>query len=87
MTNAGIPVELWGHHGDLKYWEAQKRYMKTDTPRLLSVSRVAIDPPKTLVPDARIEFELAEMAEEMKMAEDKQTPVFVGVPTGAFAWS
>ena len=55
--NAGVPAELWGHHGDRKSWEAQKCYIKTDTPRLLSVSLAAMGPPKTPAPDVRIELE------------------------------
>ncbi len=53
--------------------------MKTNTPRLLSVSRAAIGLPKTPAPDVRIEFESAGAPPEM--AEDEQPPVVVGVPT------
>jgi hypothetical protein len=84
-SNAGVPAELWGQHGDWKSWEAQKRYMKTDTPRLMSVSRAAMGPPETPAPDVRIKFESAGAPPEM--AEDKQPRVVVGLPTGAFAWS
>ena len=59
--------------------------MKTETPRMLSVSRVAMGPPRTPAPDVRIEFESAGAPPEM--AEDERPPVVVGVPTGAFAWS
>ena len=62
-----------------------KRYMKTDTPRLLSVSRAAMSLPKTTAPDVRIESESAGAPPEM--AEDEQPPAVVGVPAGAFAWS
>ena len=27
-SNAGIPIELWGHHGDWASFKSQKRYMK-----------------------------------------------------------
>jgi hypothetical protein len=47
----------WGQHGDWKSWGAQKRYMKTDTPRLLPLLRDAMGPPKTPAPDVRIECE------------------------------
>ncbi len=77
-SNAGVPAELWGQHGDWKSWDAQKRYMKTDTPRLLSVSRAAMGPPQTTAPDVRIECESAGAPPEM--AEDEQAPVVVGVP-------
>ncbi len=59
--------------------------MKTDTPRLLSVSRAAMGPPKTPAPDVRIECESAGAPPEM--AVDEQPPVVVGVPARAFAWS
>ncbi len=59
--------------------------MKTDTPRMLSVSRAAMGSPMTLAPDVRIEFESEGAPPEM--AENEQPPVVVGVPTGAFAWS
>jgi hypothetical protein len=84
-SDAGVPAELWGQHGDWKSWEAHKHYMKTDTPRLLSVSRAAMGTPMTPAPDVRIEFESA--SAPLEMAEDDQPPVVVGVPTGAFAWS
>jgi integrase len=84
-SNAGVPAELWGQHGDWKSWEAQKRYMKTDTPRLLSVSRADMGPLKTTAPDVRIECESAGAPPEM--AEEEEPPVVVGVPAGAFAWS
>jgi len=84
-SNAGVPAELLGQHGDWKSWEVQKRYIKTDIPRLLSVSRAAMGSPKTPTPDVRIEFESAGASPEM--AEDEQPPVVVGVPTRAFAWS
>ena len=84
-SNAGVPAELWGQHEDCKSWEAQKLFMKTDTPSLLSVSRAAMGPPKTPAPNVRIEFESA--GAPLEMAEDEQPPVVVGVPTGAFAWS
>ncbi len=59
--------------------------MKTDKPRLLSVSRAAMDTPMNPVPDVLIKFEFAVAPPEI--AEDEQPPVVVGVPTKAFAWS
>ncbi len=85
VSNAGVPAELWGQHGDWKSWEAQKRCMKTDTLRLLSVSRAAMGPPKTTAPDVRIECESADALPDM--AEDEQPPVVVGALAGAFACS
>ncbi len=29
-SNADIPLELWGHHGDWATYKSQKRYMKND---------------------------------------------------------
>ena len=74
-----------GHHGDWKSWEAQIHYMKSDTSRLMSVSQAATGTSMTLAPDVRIEVESADAPPEM--AEDKQPPVVVGIPTGVFAWS
>jgi len=59
--------------------------MKSDTPRLLSVSRAAMGLPKTPVPDVRIEDESAGVP--LAMAEDDLLPHVIGVPPGAFAWS
>jgi hypothetical protein len=78
--NAGVPAELWGHHGDWSSWEAHKRYMKSDTTHLLSASRTAMGPPKTPAPDARIEC-------EPEMVEEEQALDVVEVPSGALAWS
>ena len=38
-ANAGVPAELWGHHGDWHSLAPQKVYMKSDKEFLLSVSR------------------------------------------------
>ena len=62
---AGVSAELWGHHGDWKYWEEQKRYMKIDTPRLLSVSLGAMGTLLTPAPNVRIELESAGSPSEM----------------------
>ena len=57
--------------------------MKTDTPRLLSVSRAAMGPPKTTASDVRIECKSAGAPPEM--AEDEQPPVSCGWSTsGSF---
>jgi len=37
-SSAGIPLELWGQHGDLKLAAAQRCYMKKDVASILSVS-------------------------------------------------
>ncbi len=54
-ANSDVPKELWGQHGDWKSWEAHKRYMKSDTKHLLSVSRAAMSLPKGTAPEVRIE--------------------------------
>jgi hypothetical protein len=83
--NAGVSDELIGQHGDWKTKAAQRRYMKSDTTRLLSVSRAAMGLSKTPAPDVRIEGESAGVPPAM--AEDDLPPDVIGVPPGAFAWS
>ena len=79
-------MKLWGQHGAWnKTLNAQKRYMKSGTPRLLSVSRTAMRLPTGLAPDVRTECGSA--VAPTLMAEDEKPPVVVGVPKGAFAWS
>ena len=58
--------------------DAQKRYMKSDTTRLLSVSRATMGPPKTPALVVRIEGESTIATSEM--AEEEQPPDVVGVP-------
>jgi len=69
-----------GAHGRRK-----KRHTKSDTTRLLSVSRAAMVPPKTVAPDVRIDCESAGALPEM--AEEEQAPDVVRGPSGAFACS
>ena len=83
--NAGVSDDLIGQHGDWKTKAALRRYLKSDTPRLLSVSRAAMRPPGTTAPVVRIEEESAGVPPEA--AVDDLPPVVVGVPSGAFAWS
>jgi hypothetical protein len=83
-ANAGVPAELWGQHGDWKSAASQKRYMKSDTEHLLSVSRAAMGP-STPAPDVRIGNESAGPTPEM--AEVELVLDVVGVPAGAFSWS
>ena len=47
-ANAGVPVELWGQHGDLHSLAAQKVYMRSDKDSLLSVSREVMRLPVVL---------------------------------------
>ena len=83
-SNAAVLAELWGHRGGWITCEAQKRYIKSDTTRCFSVSRVAKGPPKTPAPYVRIECDAAEAPPEL--AEEEQTPDMVGVPSSASAW-
>ena len=83
--NAGVSDELIGQQGNRKTKAAQRRYMKSVSPRLLSVSRAAMGLPKTPVPDVRIEDESAGVPPVM--AEDDLLPDVIGVPPEAFAWS
>ena len=85
VSNAGVPAGLCGQNGEWSTWEAKKCYMKSDTTRLLSVSRAAMGRPKTPAPDVRIGCESEGTPPEM--AEEEQPPDVVGVPAGAFAWS
>ena len=57
--------------------------MKSDTPRLLPVSKAAMDLPKTPTPDVWIEDESAGVPPVV--AEDDLPPDVIGVPPGAFA--
>jgi hypothetical protein len=65
--------------------EAQKRYMKCDPARLLSVSRAAISLPTDLAPDLRTKFESAVVPP--LMVDDNAPPDVLGVPKGALAWT
>ena len=45
--NAGIPVELWGEHGDWASFKRTHRYMKRDVKYILSVSFTAMKHPSS----------------------------------------
>jgi hypothetical protein len=53
VSNAGVPCELWGQHGDWHSLQAQKVYMKSDVDSLLSVSRAAMSLPMGSKPAGR----------------------------------
>ena len=78
-------TELWRQLGDWKTLDAQKRYMKSDKERLLSVSRVVMRLLTGLAPDVRTECGSA-VAPPLAAGDDAP-PDVVGVPKGAFAWS
>jgi len=81
----GVPAELWGHHGDWKTLDAQKRYMKSDKTWLLSVSRAAMRLPTGMATDVRTECDSA--VDPPLVAGDDAPLDVVGVPKGAFTWS
>ena len=84
-ANSDVPAELWGQHGDKKTMDAQKRYMKSNKTKLLSVSRAAMGLPRGLAPDVRTEGGSA-VAPPLAAGDDAP-PDVVGVPKGAFSWS
>ena len=65
--------------------DAQKRYMKSNKTRLLSVSRAAMRHPTGMAPDVRTERGSA--VDAPLVAGDDAPPDVVGVPKGAFTWS
>ena len=84
-SNGGVPAELWGQHGDWKtLLDAQKRYMKSDKTRLLSVSRAAMRLLTGMAPDVRTDCGSA--VDPPLMAGDDAPPHVVGVPKGVFSW-
>jgi integrase len=84
-ANSDVSDLLWGQHGDWKSVDAQKRYMKSDTEHLLSVSRAAMSLPKGTAPEVRIECDPASVPPQL--ADEDSPPEVVGVPEGAFVWS
>ncbi len=78
-------AELRGQYGDWKTIHAQKRCMKSDKTRLLSVSRAAMRLPTGLAPDVRTVCGSA--VDPPLVAGDDAPPDMVGVPKGAFSWS
>ncbi len=84
-ANSDVPVELWGQHGDWKTMDAQKRYMKSNKTKLVSVSLAAMSLPTSLAPDVRTEGGSA--VAPLPAAGDDAPPGVVGVPKGTFSWS
>ena len=90
-SNAGIPLELWGQHGDWASMAAQRCYMEKDMAALLSVSRAAMGQHSAAssASAGRPERDVREEEESpsLEPAEDTDTQVEVeGVPVGAFRW-
>ena len=99
-SNDGVPMELWGQHGDWKSVKSPKNYMKRDQEAILSVSRVVMTPvPSALleapifappVPPAAIQLGSRTQAlapPPPTPGSHEEGPRFVeGVPPGSFAW-
>jgi hypothetical protein len=97
-SNAGVPAELWAQQGDWKSWDAQKRYMKTNPTRLLSVSRAAMGllrypaPEEGIggsgsIPPGAVEGIGGSGSVPPGAVEEILLPDVVGVPEGAFVWT
>ena len=86
-SDVGIPLELWGWHGDWKSAAAQRYYMQKDAGSILSVSRAAMGkhipaplPRGALPPIIRINFvPSTPPVEEVAYSIE-------GVHEGSFAW-
>ncbi len=65
--------------------DAQKRYMKSNKTKLMSMSRVAMSLPTGLAPDVRTEG--GSVVAPPLVAGDDASPDVVGVPKGAFSWN
>jgi len=86
-SNAGIPVELWGQHGDWASFKSIKRYMKRDVDSLLSVSKVAMKIPIMNEPLA-ISFDIRDDESPSTTFDvlDDSIPIVEGLPTNTFRW-
>ena len=92
-SNAGVGVEIWGHHGAWASWESQKCYMERDRASVLSVTIAILGYGNANVicapePDPRIDIRLesGDIVEITEGYDDVVTEV-EGVPGGAFRWS
>jgi hypothetical protein len=87
-SNAGIPVELWGQHGDWASFKSQKRYMKRDIESLLSVSKAVMNTPSTTSKTLELTFDIRDDESTSTTFDvlDDSIPVTEGVPTNTFRW-
>jgi hypothetical protein len=87
-SNAGIPVELWGQHGDWAWFKSQKRYMKRDVESLLSVSTAAMITPTTSSRPLELTLDIRDDESSSTIFDvlDDSIPVVKGVPTNTFRW-
>ena len=86
--NAGIPVELWGHHGDWASFKSQKMCMKRDVESLLSVSKAAMSAPTTLYKALELTFDIRDDESTSTTFDvlDDSILIVEGVPTNTFRW-
>jgi hypothetical protein len=87
-SNVGIPVELWGQHGDWASFKSQKRYMKRDIESLLSVSKAVMNTPSTTSKTLELTFDIRDDESTSTTFDvlDDSIPVTEGVPTNTFRW-
>ena len=87
-SNAGIPIELWGQHGDWASFKSQKRYMKKDIKSILSVSLAAMEAPSSNI-DIPIDLTLDvrdDSGDSDSKNFDDSIPSMDGIPANAFCW-
>ncbi len=86
-SNAGIPLELWGQHGDLKSAAAQRCYMQKDVPSILSVSRAAMGQRIPVpAPHGALPQLLHNSCDLPSPPTEEVACSIEGVPEGSFAW-
>jgi len=86
-SNAGIPVELWGQHGDWASFKSQKRYMIRDVKSLLSVSVAAMQLPSPIVSaPLALSFDIRDDESTSATFDvlDVSIPIVEEVPTSSF---
>ena len=84
----GIPVELWGQHGDWDSFKNQKSYMKRDFKSLLSVSKAAMSIPTTLNQPLELTFDSRDDESTLPPVKSLMTlsSLWKGLPTISFRW-
>ena len=87
-SNAGIPLELRGQHGDWKSAAAQRCYMKKDATSILSVSLAAMGQPARRAPTPLGAPPLPIRNDYVPSTPHTNEAAYNvdGVPDGSFAW-
>ena len=82
-SNVGIPVELWGQHGDWASFKIQNRYIKRDVESPLSVSKATMSTPTTLNTPLELTFDIRDDESTSTTFDvlDDSIPIVEGVPT------